>query len=154
EDRASVYEELTGFYSIHGQIKNALEAARSRVTEFGKYGSPLNTQRAGLAAVGLDVGAGQKDAAWQPLTVAQKQYDESANPNILFSLQFAYVDYYEALEDAARARPVIDSLEHNIDSYGVEVARNGTLWSRARLHEIEKDYSQALKEYRQFEALQ
>jgi serine/threonine protein kinase/tetratricopeptide (TPR) repeat protein len=143
KDSAEVYYSLQSFYELRGQMDKAIEFMHLAHANEEKYVNPAQTELNKLFSLRTYIKAGKQNFAFQTI----KEIEKQLKPPLDKFIPFGYLYIYLELEDADNAEKVLKGVESCIQAFQLELLRFEVYYARGKIHELRKEYDQAIQDY-------
>ncbi len=143
KDSAEVYHALQSFYELNGQMDKAIEFMHRAHANEEKYVNPAQKELNKLFSLRTYIRAGKQNFAFQII----KEIEKQLQPPLDKFISFGYLRIYLELEDADNTEKVLRGVESCIKAFQLEVLRFEVYYAQGKIHELRKEYDQAIQDY-------
>lgn len=145
-DSAQLYNLLSDFSELLGQMNKSLEYHKKYIICIEKIYDPMNYIVLKLVNIEKYMLAGKIEDAYQII----KEAEPKLQPPVDKIISFGYMSYYLELDSADKAQSFTQEVKDLAIGFGQEMLLTIVYYSEGRIYELKEDYQKALESYKQF----
>jgi tetratricopeptide (TPR) repeat protein len=144
-ERVNVYDALTNFYELRGEMRKSLEYFHKYLAEQENYWPPFIIAFNTLGRIDKYIEAGEIDVAFQTI----KKIEPQLKPPYDREIPVGYLKIYLALGDADNAEKALTQIRPILSTTLLRMhsSEGQNLASQGQIHELRDEYKQAIQSY-------